>query len=499
MSLVRRLLPSLLLGLVLVTPASAAQPRPAAVAAAVAVAGDADGDGVADMTDNCPRIANPGQADADLDGYGDACTPVEATTDFDTFTYTVEATAAVAYRARRVALAETLVVTNTGDRPLASLNLLSFPKGLGAWTGQRVTVDGVAVAPGAPTNLSIRVPFAAPVAPGASVTIGVRGSIDLTRASAADLYGRLGYRSGMVMLGEWMALPGKPVARTQIGDPISSRTADRVTLTVTTDTTLRRAAVQASGARLSAPAVAGRSWRFELLHGRGAAVVIDPAFVERTRDDSAASGTVFVTAGHSATRADLINATAVNAARSFVGWFGATPYNTIRIVDSPWGIGNEFPGLVVVPRALAGGKLTYVTRHEIAHQWFYALLPTDQYRSPWLDEGFTEFASRLKGGANVSTCSTRLIDTAVTGFSVFSGSCTAYYETVYKRTTRMLWAIKTAIGQEKLLGCIRNFVAANRFHTVEEHEVTAMLVACDARAEAIMTAYLRPGTINPPR
>ncbi|MFP5368425.1 MAG: PKD domain-containing protein, partial [Actinomycetes bacterium] len=35
--------------------------------------GDVDGDGVANGSDNCPEAANPGQGDADGNGFGDAC------------------------------------------------------------------------------------------------------------------------------------------------------------------------------------------------------------------------------------------------------------------------------------------------------------------------------------------------------------------------------------------------------------------------------------------
>ena len=34
---------------------------------------DSDGDGEPDTTDNCPTVANAGQANNDLDGQGDAC------------------------------------------------------------------------------------------------------------------------------------------------------------------------------------------------------------------------------------------------------------------------------------------------------------------------------------------------------------------------------------------------------------------------------------------
>ncbi len=43
----------------------------------MACSGDADGDTVPDASDNCPLVANASQADATLDGVGDACEPAQ--------------------------------------------------------------------------------------------------------------------------------------------------------------------------------------------------------------------------------------------------------------------------------------------------------------------------------------------------------------------------------------------------------------------------------------
>lgn len=65
----------------------------------------------------------------------------------------------------------------------------------------------------------------------------------------------------------------------------------------------------------------------------------------------------------------------------------AYPYDEYDVVVAriEAGGGMEYPGAVITDAS------TEVTRHETAHQWFYALVGNDQYREPWVDEGVTSF------------------------------------------------------------------------------------------------------------
>jgi hypothetical protein len=78
---------------------------------------------------------------------------------------------------------------------------------------------------------------------------------------------------------------------------------------------------------------------------------------------------------------------------------GPYPYDTLTIVDPPWGAaaagGMEYPTFITggttwsAPRKVESPE--GVTVHEFGHQFFYGLLASNEFEEPWLDEGFNSY------------------------------------------------------------------------------------------------------------
>jgi aminopeptidase N len=88
---------------------------------------------------------------------------------------------------------------------------------------------------------------------------------------------------------------------------------------------------------------------------------------------------------------------AADAVRIFDEEFGAYPYNEMDVVEAPiQAAGIEYPGLIYIATgAWFTGRDSYldiVIVHEVAHQWWYALVGNNQVDVPWIDEGLTEYS-----------------------------------------------------------------------------------------------------------
>ncbi len=87
---------------------------------------------------------------------------------------------------------------------------------------------------------------------------------------------------------------------------------------------------------------------------------------------------------------------ALDALNYFNNSFGTYPYDTLSVVQSDFYQGGmEYPRLVMVSAGQQESSYKKATVHEIAHQWWYALVGNDQVRNAWMDEGLTEFSTML--------------------------------------------------------------------------------------------------------
>ena len=114
--------------------------------------------------------------------------------------------------------------------------------------------------------------------------------------------------------------------------------------------------------------------------------------------------------------------------------------------------------------------------HEVAHQWFYALVGSDQINAPWLDEALVEFlAFRCYAERNGQAAAdalwqerfetypatqrtTRLDDDLYT----ITGK-NEYFITVYAHGAALYRALWQELGDEAFFGALRIYFDANSF------------------------------------
>ena len=174
--------------------------------------------------------------------------------------------------------------------------------------------------------------------------------------------------------------------------------------------------------------------------------------------------TAYGPAQESARDAAKAAAKALDAYRRLYGEYAWDTY-TVCAVDFPFG-GMEYPGLAFIGLPAfekdRADSLELTIAHETAHQWFYALVGSDQINEPWQDEAISEYAMlryvREQYGWNAykNLCITRAEApmreripqrvtpaTPITGF----GSPDVYSAVVYGRGCAFLLAAEELTGK----------------------------------------------------
>jgi hypothetical protein len=231
----------------------------------------------------------------------------------------------------------------------------------------------------------------------------------------------------------------------------------------------------------------GRSVRrFEARHVHDAAFVASPHLREVVERTGTVEVHYLVPPGHELALAEHQDTVRVGIAH-FGKTFGPYPYPTLTVVlpprDASGAAGMEYPTMILTagtwfstpgtPR-LSGA---FVTAHELAHQWFYGVVATNEVRYPMLDEGLTEWASldliRTRHGR--ALCRPLPIDifelerrsalrsAAPPGLSAYAFADREYGSSVYARTAIALESIRRAHGRERFEKALRSYATEQRF------------------------------------
>ncbi len=102
---------------------------------------------------------------------------------------------------------------------------------------------------------------------------------------------------------------------------------------------------------------------------------------------------------YAAIKEDFILAELDNSLRYFTKLFGKYPYPIFGAAFHPFGFGQGFPTLLLIPHAHRANRYPYVfIAHETAHQRWGDIVSWRSYRDQWLSEGFAECSGILYTG-----------------------------------------------------------------------------------------------------
>lgn len=356
----------------------------------------------------------------------------------------------------------TLSLTNRAAVAIDHVNLSVIPRALGYLEmPEPVAAGGVALATSWTTSTNLRVELPERLASRDSTVLRVPFRLTIG-TSAAPFTARVSRENGVVTLGHWFPILSREHDVYGIGDPQISFTADLIRLELTTTAPMPRDAVACPGL-VSAPDVSGTAWVCEAEDVRDFSLVVNPDFRLTSRTVGEVALRVYTETVSGDVTADL-------AAQALVGLgeaFGPYPWPDLVLAEIGGGGGfsMEYPRAIHLTRTKVTD--TYVIYHEVAHQWFYALLGNDQMREPWLDEGFADFSARHLMGIGENHCSTRDVDSPVFAWEAgpISGgdwtSCDGYFHAVFDQSSEFLNALRSAMGDEAFFGAMRDFIDRN--------------------------------------
>jgi aminopeptidase N len=232
-------------------------------------------------------------------------------------------------------------------------------------------------------------------------------------------------------------------------------------------------------------------------------------------------------------QADAVLTYAADSLRAFSTLFGPYPYPELDVAQAPLvgGAGGvEYPGLITVAMALTAQpsgddplaglmaaflkstqSLEFVLAHEVAHQWWHALVGSDSNRHPFLDEALANYSAVLyfekKHGQKAAAQQLQLelampyqlyrmmggpdgrVDRPVKEFS----SQLEYAALVYGKGALFFNALRKLVGKKVFLRLLKKYARLHAFRQATPDDLFRVAVAATkkkARVKALIKRWI---------
>jgi aminopeptidase N len=208
---------------------------------------------------------------------------------------------------------------------------------------------------------------------------------------------------------------------------------------------------------------------------------------------------------------------AADALAAFTERFGPYPYAELDVVETPNNLGGmEYSGLVVVSDNLYPGVagVEWLTAHEVAHQWWYAVVGSDQIDEPWLDEALTQYSTmlyyeivygedRAAGVLNAEFIQThnslkRRGYDMVIGLPAEEYGPQLYWQVVYDKGALYFHNLREAVGDEAFFSILQTYYDQHRYKIAAPEDFLAAVdqVTGDPHME-LFEQWVAPTSMSP--
>jgi hypothetical protein len=354
------------------------------------------------------------------------------------------------YGDRLLAITSRMSITNTSGGPIDRLELNTVAARLGGGLKVVASVEGVPVTPTIDDQTLI-VPLGGVLPDGATVAVRLAYRAHL-RSDLAGSNWMFTRANGIIDAYRWLPWVSRrvPFTRPNHGDPFITPVSPSVRVRITTD---RAMTIATSGTRI---AVSGLTQTFSATNVRDFTITASPYY--RTTSAAVGGKTIRVYYRAGAPVSALMSA-AKNAISKMSALVGAYPYSVFNVAQSAGGYGMESPALIWIPTGVGSSNLRYLVTHETGHQWFYALVGSNQAYEPYTDEAVTDFLARyVLSMRRASRCATARLD-----LSIYRYSSACYYEVIYIQGGNFLDDLRRRVGSTAFWKGMRAYVAANQY------------------------------------